>query len=95
MTAIAEAFLGRTATSYCTVGPLVEGQWPPIEEEGVFTWAIPAIFLPDIIHSNSPHGPIRELHRDDEINWGVNELAINNAYSRETQCFAMDRLHKE
>ena len=26
MTAIAEAFLGRTATSYCIVGPLAEGQ---------------------------------------------------------------------
>jgi hypothetical protein len=48
-------------------GKATEGQWPPIGGEGVFTWAIATVFLPDIIHSNSPHGPIRELHRDDEI----------------------------
>ena len=37
MTEIAEARLRRTATSYCNIDSLAKEQWPPIEEEGVFT----------------------------------------------------------
>jgi len=37
MTEIAEARLRRTATSYCNMDSLAEGQWPLIGEEGVFT----------------------------------------------------------
>jgi hypothetical protein len=37
MIAIAKAHLRRATTSYCIVDLLAEGQWPPIEEEGVFT----------------------------------------------------------
>jgi hypothetical protein len=48
MTAIAEARLRRTATSYCTEDSLAEGQCP-LREEGVFTLATATVFLLDII----------------------------------------------
>jgi hypothetical protein len=72
-------------------GRATEGQWLPIGG-GVFTWAIATVFLPDIIHSTSPHGPTRELHRDNgtpnqiksigvSINWQLITLTRRETHS--------------
>jgi hypothetical protein len=61
-TAIVEARLRRTTTSYRTEDSLAEGQWPLIEEKGVFTRATATVFLLDVVDGNSLHGPVRELH---------------------------------
>jgi len=37
MMVIAKSCLRRIATSYCVIGSLAKGQWPPIIDEGVFT----------------------------------------------------------
>jgi hypothetical protein len=80
MTAIAEARLRRTATSYCIVDSLAKVQWPLIEEEGVFTRAAATVFLLDIMDSDILHGPVRELHQDNGISNQTKSLLTQTQY---------------
>jgi hypothetical protein len=79
----AEARLKRIATSYCTEALLAKGQWSPIGEEGGLTRATVRVFLLDTISSHSPHGPVRELHRDNRTS---NHLWIVNSVLLKTDC---------
>jgi hypothetical protein len=67
MTVIAELRLRCTATAYCIVDSSAEGQWPAVGKEGISTRVTATVFLLNTIDSNSPHGRLRELHRDNGI----------------------------